>query len=223
MCGRFALGNVQGIKDRFSTINNVVNIKPSWNIVPGSYVPTITKNGPISMTLMKWGLIPAWAKDPKIGFKMVNARAEDILHKPSFRKPVRSQRCIVPSDGFYEWKTINIEGKDEKYPWFIGLKNRELFGFAGIYDVWKDAEGYKTASFAIITTSPNKIINPIHNRMPVILEEESEKLWLDQNSNILDVIKLLQPYPENKMVAYPVSKRVSNPNDDSVDLISPLP
>lgn len=181
--------------------------------------PVITRNSPKRAILMKWGLIPFWAKDPKIGYKMINARSEGIETKPTFRKPIRTMRCLIPADGFYEWKSLNLEGKYEKFPWYIGLRNRKLFAFAGIYDSWKDAEGKEILSYSIITTNPNKLIASVHNRMPVILKKEDENTWLDKESNLQTVLSLLKPYPDNDMVSYPVSKKVNNPENDDYSLI----
>lgn len=170
---------------------------------------------------MKWGLVPFWAKEPSIGYKMINARSEEIETKPSFRKPIRSQRCLVPASGFYEWKKVNLEGKEEKYPWHITVKDRKIFAFAGIYDIWLDAEKKEFFSYSIITTTPNKTMSGIHNPMPVILDEKDEEKYLDPASALTDILKLLRPFSDDKMKAYPVSIHVNSPRSDDASLIEP--
>jgi len=194
-------------------------IDVSYNITPGLINPVITRNSPNRLEFMKWGLVPFWVKDPKIGYKMINARAEDIEKKPSFRKPIRSQRCLVLTTGFYEWKKMILENKEEKIPFYITLKGQEIFSFAGIYDEWKDAEGYPIKSYAIITTAANKMMGEIHDRMPVILSESDEDIFLDQKTPLEVILKLLKPCSSDTMQAYPVSKDVNSPKNDSKDLL----
>ena len=148
MCGRyvFSPGNSKKLKQRFN-LSNQLEIEQNYNVAPGQIVPVITRQSPKKAVEMKWGLVPFWAKDPKIGYKMINARAETVLFKPSFRKAIRSQRCLVPANGFYEWQRIN-----GKQPYFISRKDGEIMSFAGIFDTWKDAEGSKINSYAIITS-----------------------------------------------------------------------
>ena len=201
MCGRYVYYNTCETKKRFNTINNI-KFKPSYNVAPGKSVPVIIRNSPNKIALMKWGLIPFWAKDPQIGYKMINARAEGIQNKPSFKVPIKTRRCLVPADGFYEWKQIKLEKKEEKVPWFIGLKTNKTFSMAGIYDIWKDSQGKKIQSYAIITTNSNELLKPIHKRMPVIIKKRYENLWLDRNIKLSTILKLLIPYPENQMKGY---------------------
>lgn len=220
MCGRYTLTHPKNLSERFETSNSV-SFEKSYNISPGTINPVVTRNSPNKLELMKWGLVPFWAKDGKIGYKMINARSEDIEKKPSFRKPIRSSRCLVPSDGFYEWKKVNLEGKEEKIPWFIGLKNQKLFAFAGIYDIWKDAEGKEIKTYSIITTSPNKTLKNIHNRMPVVLKEKDGDSWLNSKAPLEKILPLLKPFPDKEMVSYPVSRLVNNPQNDNPNLIKP--
>ena len=181
-------------------------------------MPVITRNSPNKAELMRWGLIPFWAKDPRIGYKMINARAEDIQFKPSFRKPIRSQRCLVPTSGFFEWKHVG----EEKIPYFIKLKGSDMFAFAGLYDIWKDVEEYPLKSFTIITTSPNSLVESIHNRMPVILDEKFEDIWLDNTiTDVNKVVALLKPYDSSQMEAYPVSMLINNPANDLPEVVKP--
>lgn len=221
MCGRYTLFKPEAVYSRFRVwmpegIKR--EIKPRYNIAPSQYVPIIYQNEEQknSIEIMRWGLVPFWAKDPKIGFKLINARVENVANKPSFKYSLKSKRCLVPSTGFYEWKKTS----KDKVPYYIGLENDELFAFAGLYDIWKDAEGKELKTFTIITTEPNNVLRPIHNRMPVILQREFEDLWLDvkaQDSNSL--IQILKPFPDVNMKAYTVSKEVNNPANDNPHLI----
>ncbi|GJQ59302.1 MAG: hypothetical protein SCALA701_21030 [Candidatus Scalindua sp.] len=167
--------------------------------------------------MMKWGLVPFWAKDPKIGNRMINARAETLDKKPSFRHLLKSKRCLVPGSGFYEWKRV---GKS-KLPHYIKLKKREIFSFAGLYDIWRDGEGSELKTFTIITTEPNSTLRPIHDRMPVILRQECEEAWLGVGSPALNndaLMAMLRPYPDDVDV-YIVSNEVNSPTNDNPQLI----
>jgi putative SOS response-associated peptidase YedK len=159
------------------------------------------------------------ARDPKIAYSTINARAEDIAEKPVYRKPIRSQRCLVPADGFYEWKRLTLEGKEEKFPWYIGLKDRSLFAFAGLWDTWKDAEGVEILRYSIITTTPNTLMESIHDRMPVILHQKDVETWLDNETPLTTVLSLLKPYPAAEMLSFPVSTRVNSPRNDDPNLL----
>lgn len=171
---------------------------------------------------MKWGLIPFWAKNPILSYSNINARAEEITQKPAFRKAIHSQRCLIPTNGFYEWKHLNLEGKEEKVPWFITVKKNPIFSLAGIYNKWQDSKGKEIYSYAIITTKANKIMTNIHMRMPVILKKEDEDSYLDPKTPLSEVLKLLIPYSENDMETYPISKAVNNPKNNQKELIKKI-
>jgi putative SOS response-associated peptidase YedK len=221
MCGRFSLTDIDSIFSRFGVIiSKDINkkITPHYNIAPTQKIPVIykNKNQENKIEFMKWGLVPFWAKDPKIGYKMINARAETLTQKPSFKHLLKSKRCLVPSSGFYEWKRID----ERKVPYYIGIKNSKIFSFAGLYDNWKDSVGNELKTFTIITTNSNNTLKPIHNRMPVILEREFEEDWLDVKTHDFDSLKqMLKPYPDDKMIAYAVSTEVNNPSNDNPELI----
>ncbi len=218
MCGRYSLG-ISNIKKRFGVLGKTPFYEAGYNISPSTINPVVVRNSPNRIVLMKWGLIPFWSKDPRIGFRMINARCEGIENKPAFRKPIRFQRCLVPTTGFYEWKRLDLEGAEEKIPFYIKLRNQEVFSFAGVYDVWRDAEGKEIFSYAIVTTGANEIMSDIHNRMPVILDEDSEQKYLDKASNLSDILLLLKPFDSGRMQAYPISKLVNDPRNDSIDII----
>lgn len=215
MCGRYALdGNPETIGKRFGLQVTVRQITPHFNVAPGMMMPVIKLEKEPVAVLAKWGLIPFWATDPKIGYKMINARAESLIEKPSFKNPFISQRCLVPASGFYEWRLID----KEKVPYFIRLKKSGLFAFAGLYDIWKDVEGKQLLTFTIITTTPNKLLEPIHNRMPAIIPAESEKDWLNPDNTVDELNRILKPYLEEDLTVYPVSPLVNNPDNDTREI-----
>ena len=215
MCGRFTFVDIEDIRERFNA--EPINLKPNYNVAPTQNVPVIVNNGQLAM--FKWGLIPFWAKDPSIGNKLINARAESVDEKPSFKASFQRKRCLIIADGFYEWKK---EGASKR-PHRIILKNKELFGFAGLWDTWKSPSGEIVSSCTIITTTPNELMASIHNRMPVILSRDSERVWLDQgivDSNLLK--SLLFPYPAELMLAYEVSSLVNSPKNNGPECLEPV-
>jgi putative SOS response-associated peptidase YedK len=197
MCGRYELVDGQRIFTRFRVTNKAPAIPDNVDVRPTQQVFVLQTDHVLS--LMKWGLVPSWAKDPSVGSKMINARAEGIESKPSFKKPLRSQRCIVPASAFFEWK--GNPGTKVKYR--IARKDDDLFGFAGLYDHWRNpTDGRELTTCTIITTEPNELVAPIHNRMPVILLPEDEDHWLDPDmSEPKAIVSLLRPYPADLMTA----------------------
>lgn len=182
-------------------------------------MPVVIRHSSNSLELMKWGLVPAWAKDPKIGYKMINARAEGIEDKPSFRMTVKKHRCLIPSSGYFEWKT---EGRS-KTPYYFRLQDQELFAFAGLYETWCDAGGKELKTYTIITTAPNRLAAKVHDRMPVILRQEDEEEWLDPAvTGVEQVVRLLAAYNAGSMVSFPVSAAVGSPTNNDPSLVVPL-
>jgi putative SOS response-associated peptidase YedK len=219
MCGRYAIPEPGEIPVRFKATRSGYDLKPPYNVAPSQDLPVVVNDGEKHVELMRWGLVPFWAKDEKIGYKMINARAETLTEKPSFRKALSLQRCIIPAGGFFEWKQID----KEKVPYYIFLKNQSIFGFAGLYDVWHDKEGKELRTYTIITTVPNALIEPIHNRMPVILERKNEDTWLNPDETEPErLTKMLHPFPASEMDAYPVSRLVNIPKNDSKEVIEPV-
>ncbi|HPP16688.1 MAG TPA: SOS response-associated peptidase [Dictyoglomaceae bacterium] len=220
MCGRFTLIQVEKIPERFDAkIFGEVNLRKRYNISPGQPVPLVFQESPNKIEEMIWGLIPHWASDPSTSKALINARSDSLLEKPAFKESFLKRRCLVPADGFYEWK---LAGK-EKIPHYIRMKDSSLFAFAGLYDIWKDKDGKVIKTFTIITTEPNSLLKNIHNRMPVILREEDEKIWVNKEEKDVDkLLSILKPYPPELMEAYPVSKKVNSNNNDSEDLIKPI-
>lgn len=219
MCGRFTLTLTFQEVAEILKITDEIDWKPRYNIAPSQQVPVLVNEGERQLKLFQWGLVPFWAKDPAIGNKMINARAETIDTKPSFRHSFQKQRCLILADGFYEWKR---EGKN-KIPYRFTLADRNLFGFAGIWDSWTSSEGATINSCSIITTEANELMTPIHDRMPVILNKEKEEVWLDPSLKDSILLKsLLIPYNANQMNYYEVSAKVNSPKYDSIDFIKPV-
>jgi putative SOS response-associated peptidase YedK len=220
MCGRFTLTILLAeLERRFRIEEIMADMVPRYNIAPTQNVAAILnkENSKRALTEMRWGLIPSWADDPKIGNRMINARAETLAEKPSFRQSLAKKRCLIPADGFYEWKK---NGKT-KTPMRITLKNQEVFAFVGLWDTWnKNTKGETVNSCTIVTCEANSFMKPIHDRMPVILRKEAEEDWLDMN--IVDpakLLKLLTPYPAKEMTAYAVSSMVNSPKYDGPECI----
>ncbi|WP_412055643.1 SOS response-associated peptidase [Bacillus inaquosorum] len=190
---------------------------PSYNVASSQNILTIINDGSNNRLGKGWGLIPPWAKVEKIGYKMINARAETLAEKPSFRKPLVSKRCIIPADSFYEWKRLDPK---IKIPMRIKLKSSNLFAFAGLYEKWNTPEGNPLYTCTIITTKPNELMEDIHDQMPVILTDVNEKEWLNPKNTDPDYLQsLLQPYDPNDMEAYQVSSLVNSPKNNSPELI----
>lgn len=214
MCGRYAFIPKSDFYDRFEIEDRAVKVGVSYNVTPGAAVPVVTMNSPKRLVLMRWGLIPDWATDSKIAYHTINARAEEIEKKPAFRRAFKYRRCLVPASGFYEWKKVSDEGKPVKIPYWIKLKNGEIFGFAGIYE---------NDTFSIVTTMANEMMQPIHERMPVILHKKDEEIWLNNSKYDLgELKKMMAPYPTKEMEAVRISPRVNNPRNNDEELIKPV-
>ena len=214
MCGRFSLGaSATKLASHFNVQESFV-WSARYNLAPSQEVLTVVQPAGTARQLrrMRWGLIPAWAKDPAIGNRLINARAETVATKPAFRTALRDRRCLILTDGFYEWES---QGR-RKQPWFIRMQDSRPFAFAGLWDRWTDPEGRAVESCTIITTTPNDLIRRFHHRMPVILAPADYDLWLDVRVRDVDrLLPLLAPYPPNEMTANPVNLLVNNPANDS--------
>ena len=220
MCGRFArTTNEDKLQARFWFDDpQGTLLKPRYNIAPTQMHPVVVvESDRRVLKLMKWGLVPFWSKDATIGYKMINARSEGIENKNSFKNPLRKRRCLVLADGFYEWK----KDKGAGVPYFIRLKSGEPFAFAGLWDRWDKGEE-PLQTFTIITTDNNELIRPIHNRMPVILHQKDEAVWLDPELRDPEkLLTLLKPYPSDEMEMYEVSTIVNSPKNDVPECIKP--
>lgn len=223
MCGRFTLHHkTEEVAERFEAQQVLFPLEARYNIAPAQAVPVIansTLSGARWMEAMKWGLVPFWAKDPEIGNRMINARAETIAEKPAYKQALKRRRCILPSDGFYEWKAET----GGRVPQHIRRQDGELFGFAGLWEEWESpTDGSPLRTCTIITVAPNELMAPIHNRMPAILRREDEDAWLDPDFKDTDaIIAMLKAYPAKEMEAYPVSRYVNAPQNDNEHCIEP--
>ena len=218
MCGRFSFSPLtKVIEDRFD-VKVDSSYKPRYNCAPSQNLAVISNQDRGNLSFFRWGLIPFWARDIKIGYRMINAKAETITEKPSFKNPFKRKRCLVLSDGFFEWKRINDK---EKIPYRIVMKDNSLFSMAGIWDTWKNEKDEAIHSFSIITTGPNELMKNIHDRMPVILPKEEEKTWLDETPPD-ELFPLLRPFPAGLMTAYPVSRLVNSPANDRPEILDPV-
>jgi putative SOS response-associated peptidase YedK len=221
MCGRASLTKTQKeLEQRLQAefyredLEQFVAIR-KYNIAPTHLHPVVTNKDPKHIQLFKWGLIPFWAKDEKIGSKMINARMETILEKPAFRSAIQKRRCLVPFDGFYEWKKT----PNGKTPFRITLKDEGIFCAAGIWESWKDANNREVFSFSVITLPPNQLMSSIHDRMPAILLPEQEEQWLDLSLTGASVLENIAPYPDQAMRAYTVSTRVNKVSTNEPSLL----
>lgn len=220
MCGRFTLtATGQVLMEELGLLSIPEDYRPRFNIAPGQLILAVRETeGGRRAAMLKWGLVPSWAKDPSIGYRMINARSESVSQKPAFRQAFERRRCIIPADGFYEWRK---EGK-AKIPMRFRLRGRRLFAFAGLWESNTIAAGEPLLTCTILTTSANELVRPIHDRMPVILTDEAIDLWLDPDVPGEGVRPLLRPYPAEEMEAYEVSPKVNSATNDGPELIEPV-
>lgn len=223
MCGRFTLSTPVSTLARLFQVRQIPGLEARFNVAPTQEIPIIRQIVPgkeRELALVRWGLIPSWAKDPGIGNKLINARAETVLEKPAYRGAFRYRRCLIPADGFYEWKK---DGK-RKQPYHFRLVDGQPFAFAGLWEHWDgdrpDHPGIESCT--LLTTEANDRVRPIHDRMPVILQPEDYALWLDPTVRDMDCLQaLLRPYDAAQMVTYPVGSGVNSPRRDEPELITP--
>jgi putative SOS response-associated peptidase YedK len=219
MCGRFVIAFTDGFHARFRVGDNDVKVTPRFNIAPSQDVPIVLRDSPNRLEMMHWGLIPSWSKAERTGLKLINARSESVMEKPMFKRLIGDHRCLVPATGFYEWMTTD-EGK---VPFYISSKRGDFLGFAGLFDQWHSPEGLVISSFTIITTAANELMNPIHDRMPVIVRPEDEDIWVERKALDPGIMRrILAPYPSEELVAHQVAKMVRNPGAEGPDLIRPV-
>ena len=202
---------------------DALELEPSYNIAPTSRQPVIRldhETGQRELAIMKWGLIPFWAKDSKIAYSTINARAETLTTAPAFREAVKRRRCLVPADVFFEWQKLDAKTKQ---PYAIALKYTDIFAFAGLWERWKDkATGEPVETYTIITTDPNDLMEPFHDRMPVILRPDDYERWLAPADPARLPIDLLRPYPDDEMAAWKVGKDVGNVRNNWPELVEPI-
>ncbi|MGA2570385.1 MAG: SOS response-associated peptidase [Terracidiphilus sp.] len=223
MCGRFARRSTREVlADWFGVdLEELPPFAPSYNVAPQSVQPVVRlgrDTGEREFALLRWGLVPFWAKDAKIGYSTINARAEEAASKPAFREALRKRRCLVPADAFYEWTRSDPKNKQ---PFAFALRSGEPYAFAGIWERWTPKKGEALESFSILTTDANEVLEPIHNRMPVILEPKDYKRWMEPAALERLPVDLLRPFPAEQMIAWAVSSRVGNTRNNDPELLEP--
>lgn len=223
MCGRYARrSDKQRIAEAMSAGVPVFEVGPSYNVAPQTFQPVVRLNrdtGEREIVLMRWGLVPFWSKDQKIASSTINAKAETVTKSPAFREALAHRRCLVPADAFYEWQKLDAKTKQ---PYAIAMKSGEMYAFAGLWERWKDANtSTPLETFTVITTDPNEVVAPFHNRMPVILPRKDYERWLAPCDPGRLPLDLLRPYPAESMTAWKVDVRVGNVKNDNPELIEP--
>ena len=223
MCGRFTLFEADKILSKEFGVSGVPPLSPRYNIAPSQPIAAVRAphtGAGRELALLRWGLIPSWSKDPAIGNRLINARAETVQEKPSFRNAFRRHRCLIPTNGFYEWQ----RQERGKQPYFVRMRDGRVFAFAGLWDRWESPDDGVIETCAILTTAANAVLAPIHGRMPVILPQAEYARWLDPALKDPDSLSpLLVPFPPEEMLAIPVSPRVNAPSTDDEKCIAPLP
>lgn len=216
MCGRYSLGkDKKDLEERFQA-EMLAEFNPRYNIAPTQLVPVITSQSPKGFSFFYWGITPDFGKNKPVSQKLINAKAETVDQKISFKSSFKSRRCIIPADGFYEWKRL---GKKTKIPYRFALADQGLFSFAGIWEEYETLNGDVQHTFLVLTTSPNSLVSEVHDRMPVILNREDEKKWLDNYSSPEELKSLLKPYDEDKMISFTVSPSVNSVQNDYPSLL----
>lgn len=220
MCGRFVLENIPEQLMKVYRLSSPPDLSPRYNVAPSQQIAVVRQQngGDRELAMMQWGLIPSWAKDSAIGYKMINARSETAHEKPSFKQALRSRRCIVPVSGFYEWEK---KGK-EKIPHYIHLRDGDIMSLAGLWETWKSPEGERIETCTILTTAANSLLKPLHDRMPVVLHNEEFDLWFNRDVDDINLLaELFHSYPSDRLEEHIVSKEVNSPSNDSPECIVP--
>jgi putative SOS response-associated peptidase YedK len=217
MCGRYALyGPVSRLREHFGVDFDEAEFRPRFNLAPQQFAPVIRQHdGARCVSMLRWGLLPAWSKDVTLANRLINARAESAAAKPAFRAAFKSRRCLIPADGFYEWASTPTG----KQPYFVHLKSEAPLALAGLWEQWTGPDGESLATFTILTTEANALLASIHERMPVILPPEAWGLWLHPARTPAQVMPLLLPYPDAALALRPVSRRVGNVKHDDAALV----
>jgi putative SOS response-associated peptidase YedK len=222
MCGRYSITTApEALRRLFKFAGATPNLPPRYNVAPTQDAPVVRLNKARDgreLAMLRWGLVPYWSKDPKSGAKMINARAETVATKPAFREAFAKRRCLVPADGFFEWKKLATR----KQPYYITQKNGEPFAFAGLWEYWRSPAGERLQTFTVIVGEPNAAVAPIHDRMPVILDARGADLWLDPAAEPEQLQALLKPAPAENVQLTPVSTRVNDPDNDDADCVTPI-
>ena len=223
MCGRFTLSTPAQTLQQVFDLAETPDLPPRYNIAPSEAIAAIRLPEPQAgrrLDLLRWGLVPPWAKEPDVGARMINARAETAATNPAFRAAFRRRRCLVPADGFYEWQRLE---RRNKQPFYIRMRDGSPFAFAGLWEHWEGPQGDALETCTILTTDPSELVRPVHDRMPVILDPRDWDLWLDPGvQDPARLQPLLRPYPPEQMIAFPVGQGVNNPANDREECVAPL-
>jgi putative SOS response-associated peptidase YedK len=216
MCGRYSLSKSKiELEERFQA-EMLTDFKPRYNIAPTQLVPVVTSQSPKGFSFFYWGITPEFGRNKPVSQKLINAKAESVHQKMTFKSSFKQRRCIIPADGFYEWKKL---GKKTSIPHRFTLREGGLFSFAGIWDEYETVDGENQHTFLILTTEPNELVSEVHDRMPVVLTQETEKKWLNSYSSEEELLEILKPFSANEMLSYPVSTLVNSVKNDSPALI----
>lgn len=224
MCGRYTLRASPAELARIFALLREPDLKPRYNVAPGQNVAAVVfdpERSPHELVSLKWGLVPSWSKDPKIGYRTINARADTVATKPAFRAAFKRRRCLIPADGFYEWKQLDAK---HKQPYYITRADERAFAFAGLFEHWTGPDGALLDTCTIITTEANEPMSALHDRMPVILADEDFDRWIDPvTQDVADLQSLLRPAPDDLLKFTPVSTLVNNPRNETRRCIEPAP
>lgn len=223
MCGRFTLRAGAGELMRFFGLEGVADFPARYNIAPTQTVAIVRHSASgRALDFVRWGLIPSWSRDPRIGSSLINARSETAAEKPSFRTAFRKRRCVIPCDGFYEWEAV--AGQKLKQPWLIGVRDSPLFGFAGLWESWHAPTGETVETCSILTTSSNELLRPLHDRMPVILDPSDFERWLVPDVQTAETLRaLMVSFPADRMQRFRVSTLVNSPKNETAECVRPIP
>ncbi len=219
MPGRYSIGaSAEKIAERFNVTAPSEGYEARYNAAPTQLLPIIANSSPKGISYFYWGTIPGWSKNKSISPKLINAPTETLKEKATFKNALKKRRCLIPADGFYEWKRISKKGK---VPYRIVMNSKDIFSFAGLWEEFEDENEKTVHTFTIITTTANATLRPIHNRMPAILDQENEQKWLKESTTEEDLLSMLKPYPSDKMSSYTVSHRINQVANEGISLIQP--
>jgi len=222
MCGRFGLTRPDKLDLQRFGVGEIPPLTPRFNIPPSSDILVVRhRKGVTEAEMIRWGLVPSWAKDPSIGHRMANVRSDTALGKPSFRAAMQKRRCLIPADVFFEWQ--DVPGQKRRRPYAVALKEGELFALGGVWEAWRPGDGADwLITCAILTTEPNEVLAPIHDRMPVIVRVENYEKWIVPSTTDAEVRRMVESYPADEMLAWEVSLLVNDPKTDDARVIAPL-
>ncbi|MGA2111709.1 MAG: SOS response-associated peptidase [Anaerolineales bacterium] len=223
MCGRFSLAaDLDRIEQALQVHLPGLSLSPRFNIAPTQQVAALTSLDPLRLEMLRWGLVPSWARDPRVGARLINARAETASNKPAFRSALAKRRCLILADGFYEWEQVGIKGRPARKPYHVRLSSGDPFVFAGLWESWQDPQGKELRSCTILTCQANELIARFHQRMPVILGPQAARSWMEPSQVAGDLVQLLVPFASDRMTIKAVGPIVNNPRNDVPACLEPI-